>query len=59
MPRMDTAVRVVNEVGYTMQIFSRSLEEYEPPDPELMAAAIDILASAMDGLQAEAGSLYH
>ena len=44
MPRMDTAVRVVNEVGYTMQIFSRSLEEYEPPDPELMAAAIDILA---------------
>ncbi|CAE7356742.1 Tnpo1 [Symbiodinium necroappetens] len=58
LPRIvDKAVRVVNEVGYAMQIFKQNPEEYEPPDQELMAAAVDILASAMDGLQAEAVGL--
>ena len=63
---MDKAVRVVNEFGYATPIFREKLlkdlhgvtdrkhaEAYESLDQDLLAVAVESLASAMAGVQAD------
>ena len=58
LPRIvDKAVQVINETAYALQIWKQNPDEYEIPDQDLMAAAVDLLASAVDGLQSGAVNL--
>ena len=50
---VDKAVQVINETASAVQIWRQNPEEFEQPDQDLMAAAVDLLASMIYGLQGE------